>query len=71
MTAVLSALLVALVVIVAGLPLGHFMYPPRLRRRERAQAAERAARPHSVHAATAAQDAAALMTARLHEEQQW
>jgi hypothetical protein len=64
MTAVF--VLVALVVVAAGLPLGHWMHPPR---RRAACAAERAARPHSVHAATAAQDAAALMTARLHEEQ--
>jgi hypothetical protein len=40
----------------------------RLTRRT-AAAAESAARPHSLHAATAAQDNAALMTARLHEEQ--
>ncbi|MER7813835.1 hypothetical protein [Streptomyces sp. NPDC096153] len=39
----------------------------RYRARRVARAAERAARPHSVHAATAAQDAAAILHAALTE----
>jgi hypothetical protein len=54
--------------VLLGALLGALALPP-IRRRRVARAAERAARPHSVHAATAAQDAAALMTARLREEQ--
>jgi uncharacterized iron-regulated membrane protein len=38
--------------------------------RRDARAAERRARPHSAHTATAAQDAAAIALARLTEEQQ-
>ncbi|MEU0370611.1 hypothetical protein ABZ070_10160 [Streptomyces sp. NPDC006283] len=67
MSAVLAVLVVFLVVIVAGLPLGHFMYPPRLRRRERARVAERAARP-VVDPAAAARNAAATLRARITEE---
>jgi len=64
MTAVVA--FVALIAVIASLPLGHFLYPPR----RRAVRAEQAARPHSVHAATAAQDAAAILTARIREDEQ-
>lgn len=39
------------------------------RLRRAARTAERAARPHSTHVGTAAEDAAALMTTRIREEQ--
>jgi hypothetical protein len=54
--------------VLLGAFLGALALPPTRRRCE-AEAAEQAARPHSVHAATAAQDAAALLAARLREEQ--
>lgn len=40
------------------------------RLRRAARTAERAARPHSAHGGTAAEDAAALMSARLREDEQ-
>jgi hypothetical protein len=40
------------------------------RLRRRARAAEERARPHSAHVGTAAEDAAAILTARIREDEQ-
>jgi len=58
------ALLVAMVVLVL-LVAGE----ERRTRRVEARRAEHRARPHSAHVGTAAEDAAAILTARLTEEQ--
>jgi len=57
----LLAAMVVLVLLVAS--------EERRTRRVEARRAEHRARPHSAHVGTAAEDAAAILTTRLHEEQ--
>jgi len=57
----LLAAMVVLALLVAG--------EERRTRRVEARRAERAARPHSAHVGTAAEDAAAILTTRITEEQ--